>query len=99
MGVRDGFIDVELAVPLDDLAAMRKKGQNVERELIERLRDHADVRCSMEENAELRLDRAPEFHSAMGVDPKTGRDVFLAAARFAVIAPDSVFPSRDPGAV
>lgn len=81
--MKDIFIDVTLELPTSDLFDL----PDPTRFLIERLRSEADRECEGT-GASVRTDRAPEFIVNEAIDPPTGKQMTLVAARFPVVAPD-----------
>lgn len=79
------FVDVNIELDVLELA----KVADPARYALELSRETADRLCH-EAGAQLRTDRAPEVIIGRGVDPFTGRDVVMAASRWAVVGPDAL---------
>ena len=83
--MKDIYIDVSLELDTLQLNSLPDPSRFV----TERLREEADRKCD-EANAQLRTDRPPEMIVKQAINPLTATPVTLVAARFAVIAPESL---------
>lgn len=79
------FVDVNVELDALELA----KVVDPARYALELSRETADRLCQ-DSGAQLRTDRPPEVIIGRGVDPLTGRDVVMAASRWAVVGPDAL---------
>jgi hypothetical protein len=87
--VRDLFVDVNCE--FDTLVLARQRDPT--RFALELSREEADRMCATS-GARLRTDRPPQVVIRTALKPETGRDVTLVATRWAIVAPDSVFPKE-----
>lgn len=89
----EGFIDVELEIPIDEMVIAKMKGDDVEDEVIRKLKAEAERICDLNK-CELLYGTPTEFITDRGIKPETGEEMLLVASRWKVEGPEELFKPR-----
>jgi hypothetical protein len=89
----EGFIDVEVVIPIDELILHRMNGRDTEDLIMRKLKDEAERVCD-EHRAQLRTETTPEIVTKEAIEPMTGEKVLLVATRWKVDGPEELFRRR-----
>lgn len=89
--MKDAWLDTEIEIPLDEATARSGVGDDLAKEIINTLRDHAQRVLLRDAGASayVRTDRMPETVSARKTSPILGGDLLLVRMRWPVVVPDS----------
>lgn len=89
----EGFIDIEIEIPVDEMLMAKMKGKDVEDEILRKLKNKVDRVCE-DNHCELRTETTPEIVTKRGIVPQTGEEVLLVASRWKVDGPEELFRPR-----